>query len=242
MIKNRFRTQADRKTQAGEFVSNMHERIRYNSPYSEYVSDVREAHGRDLLKLALSGSVIKRLNKSVPPLSEADAKDCVQAVFSYFLSGIEERSPSVMKHVLNNPPESRAILYMLIPILQYRAIDIHRSHEKKNVIEEEFASNMELAWDLHQPPKNPEDMLLDEERSPLFRLTEILEQAVLAGQLKDQEQRAFRWLLRETVGEVSEQEAASELGVSVKRYQNLKSEAKKALRNFSVSRRDCGHV
>lgn len=240
----------------GGSAQRMHGSIRYNSSYSDYVDAVFAAHGRVLLQLALSGSLM-RGKVRVLPLSKSDAEDCVQTIFAYFLKGIENRKPDVMAAILDNPPESKNMLHMLIPILQYRAIDINRtkmryradsdlklqpnhchsasSTEDRGRFVDWLVEQKQTPW--HQPPINPEDTLIYKECAPLNRLNEILSQAISDSILTDQEQEAFRLLIQETIGEVTDQDAALKLNVSVKRYQNLRSIAKRKLQAYVSSRK-----
>ncbi|MFL4468987.1 hypothetical protein ACERZ8_03545 [Tateyamaria armeniaca] len=221
----------------GQLENRMERREGLSSFYGEYVRSVWKAHGRELLKLALSGSVIKERGALVPPLSDAEAKVCVQEVFSYFLTGIEQRKQNVMDVIEEYPPESETLRHMLIPFVQYRAIDIKRKKTKRATVEREISSDVEIVSALHQPPISPEDSLIQRENSPVSRLTDFLHQAASAGELNDQQKRAFQLLIQETAGEISEHAAALELGVSIKRYKNLKSEAKGKLRSFANSRK-----
>ena len=235
----------------------------YTSKYSRFVAAASVAHTKQLLRLALSGSVMQIEEKRVwvPPLNKEDARDLVQDTFRHFLRGIKERNPKVMELISQNAPESRSTFYFLSKKLRYLAMDFSDKRNRYQVGSELPKGNageeMESAADsggylerlsledpgpLHNLPKNPESEVIDDESSPLNRLIKVFSQAHLAGAVKPRDQEVFRLLLRETVGEVTDHEAAAQLGVTRKRYQNLKSEVKRTLRNFHSTRKGDEYV
>jgi hypothetical protein len=236
-----------------EIVSKMLAPTEYKSPYSRYVAAVFEAHGKELLKLALSGSFMKSKKKRIAPLSEADAKDCVQVVFAYFLNGIKDENAKVMGAIRDSRPESDDILFMLIPILQYRADDIEKrkrrnlsgagtsrkvssgidraSREGELSFVERHAEKNGAPW--HQLPLDPEAALIELESGPLKLLADTVSQAVAACWLTQRDQEVFQLLVKETIGEITDDDAAREMGTSLKRYQNMRSELKRKLREYS---------
>lgn len=230
----------------------MHNSESQKSRYSDYLESACNAHARTLLRLALSGFYMKKIGKAVPGLSESDAKDCVQDVFEYFLKGIKNEHPTVMKAISEHPPDSDNILYLLIWKLQRKVIDIHRSRERYRVesdfewaddigaeSERAFDDGGPIEWLLRQnlspwqmPPEDRESAAIEIENSVSYRVIDLFEQAMLAGWFDSNDQAVVRIIVRETAGELTDWDAARELGVSRKTYQNLKSEVKGKLRDF----------
>lgn len=234
----------------------MDEGDRYNSDYANYVDAAQRAHVPKLLRFALSGWVTR--DGKLIRQSEEEAKDSVQDALVRLLSAIKNRNPTVMELVMDYAPESDNVRYMLLHMLKCSVVEtLRRNGRYVSEADIEFYGHSEgdegddpgaIEWlgrqtepPWHSLPQDAETILVQQESTAARLLLEIRDGAVSAGEIDEIDQKVFDLMVREAKGEVTDYEAAAELRVSRKRYQNLKSEVKGKLRGFLLAHQGGKH-